>query len=228
MSHRNIVAACGGIGKIPPEPLCENDVYIAYLPLAHVLELTAEMTVLAYGGCLGYSSPQTLRDDGACDAEGKPAGDLGKLRPTLMAAVPMILDRLRAAVQDQVNKGSFITRVLFRTAYRIKKRRYLSGSPSPLLDKIIFQKVANKFGGRLRYILSGGAPLSGDTHEFINIVMCAPVMQGYGLTGESTQADHERTVHGSREILDGCTQFCVSLSLSLVRDSLWRHDHESE
>ena len=167
-----------GIGLIPPNPLNEKDVYIAYLPLAHVLELTAEMTILAYGGSLGYSSPQTLRDDGACDDKGEPAGDLGKLRPTLMAAVPMILDRLRAAVQDQVAKSGIISRTLFNAAYAIKKRRYLSGSPSPILDKIVFQKVANKFGGRLRYLLSGGAPLSGETHQFINIVMCAPGQWG--------------------------------------------------
>ena len=140
------------------------------------------MTVLAYGGCLGYSSPLTLRDDGACDAEGKPAGDLGQLRPTLMAAVPLILDRLRAAVTEQVEKSGLIARTVFKAAFAIKKRRYKSGKSSPILDALVFKKVAAKFGGRLRYMLSGGAPLSGETHEFINICFCAPVMQGYGLT----------------------------------------------
>ena len=164
-SHRNVVAACGGIGKIPSRPICETDVYIAYLPLAHVLELTAELTVLAYGGALGYSSPLTLRDDGCCDSNGKPAGDLSMLKPTLMAAVPLILDRLRAAVQEQVSKSNFITRSMFNLAFRIKKRRYLANEESPILDRLVFKKVAAKFGGRIRYLLSGGAPLSGETHE---------------------------------------------------------------
>ena len=60
--------------------------------------------MLAHGASVGYSSPLTLRDDGACDAQGKPAGDLSKLRPTLMAAVPLILDRMRAGIQEQVIK----------------------------------------------------------------------------------------------------------------------------
>jgi long-chain acyl-CoA synthetase len=180
MSHANIVAAVSGIGAFVPEPLCETDVYIAYLPLAHVLELCAEMCVLAHGGALGFSSPLTLRDDGVCDDQGKPAGDLGKLRPTIMAAVPLILDRLRAGVQEQVNKGGPITQLLFKTAYALKKRAYLRGHKTPLIDKLVFRKVSARFGGRLRYLLSGGAPLSPETHEFINLTVGAPVMQGYG------------------------------------------------
>jgi long-chain acyl-CoA synthetase len=182
MSHANVCASMAGIARCLPEPLCETDVYIAYLPLAHVLELTAEMTVLAYGGCVGYSSPLTLRDDGVCDETGKPAGDLSKLKPTVMAAVPLILDRLRAGVQEQVAKGPLIPRLMFKAAYYIKRRAYLRGAHTPLLDKLVFSKVAQRFGGRVRYLLSGGAPLSGDTHEFINICVCAPVLQGYGLT----------------------------------------------
>jgi len=182
MSHANIVAACAGIGAIVPDPLCEKDVYISFLPLAHVLELTAEMCVLAHGGSLGYSSPLTLRDDGVCDENGKPAGDLGKLRPTIMAAVPLILDRLRAGVQEQVAKGPAIARFVFNTALAIKKRAYRRGHHVPFLDQLVFSKVASRFGGRLRYLLSGGAPLSPETHEFINLTVCAPVMQGYGLT----------------------------------------------
>lgn len=169
MSHANVVAAISGIGKVVPDQIDANDVYIGYLPLAHVLELTAEMTVLSFGGSIGYSSPLTLRDDGVCDAEGKPAGDLGKLRPTLMAAVPLILDRLRAGVQDQVHKGPLLKRLLFKAAYYIKKRRYLAGKPSPILDKIVFSKVAARFGGRVRYLLSGECAC----HRFSDLFLLA-------------------------------------------------------
>lgn len=208
MSHANVVAAIGGIGSIVPERINERDLYIAFLPLAHVLELTAEMTVLSYGGALGFSSPLTLRDDGVCDAEGRPAGDLSKLRPTLMAAVPMILERLRVGVQEQVQKGPLLKRAMFHAAYALKRRFYLRGEKTPLLDKLVFSKVAERFGGRVRYLLSGGAPLSGDTHEFTNICVCAPVLQGYGLTetccsGAITHPDDRTTGNVGPPVVTG-------------------------
>ena len=82
-----------------------------------------------------------------------------------------------------------MNRLLFQLAYKLKKRLYLRGYQTPLLDKVVFSKVAAKFGGRVRYLLSGGAPLSPETHEFINICVCAPVLQGYGLTEVSRQTD---------------------------------------
>lgn len=212
MSHANVVAAIGGIGSIVPERINERDLYIAFLPLAHVLELTAEMTVLSYGGALGFSSPLTLRDDGVCDAEGRPAGDLGQLRPTLMAAVPMILERLRVGVQEQVSKGPLLKRLMFHAAYALKRRFYLRGEKTPLLDRLVFSKVAERFGGRVRYLLSGGAPLSGDTHEFTNICVCAPVLQGYGLTetmcgGAITHPDDRTTGNVGPPV--GCCQILL-------------------
>jgi long-chain acyl-CoA synthetase len=104
------------------------------------------MCVLAHGGSLGYSNPLTLRDDGVCDEQGKPAGDLQKLRPTIMTAVPLILDRLRAGVQAQVASGPLINRLLFNAAYALKRRAYLRGASLPLVDKLVFSKVASRFG----------------------------------------------------------------------------------
>jgi long-chain acyl-CoA synthetase len=184
MSHRNIVAACTGIAAaVQPSTLTQEDVYIAYLPLAHVLELVAENALLTNGAAIGYSSPFTLRDDSVNDAEsGRPAGDLSTLRPTVMAAVPLILDRLRGGITEQVNKSGPIKKNLFKLCYYLKERAWLQGKKSPLLDKIIFSKIAAKFGGRLRAILSGGAPLGAETQRFMNIAVCCPILQGYGLT----------------------------------------------
>lgn len=68
----------------------ENDRYIGYLPLAHILELDAELTVLAHGCRVGYSSPLTLHDRGSKVKRGT-RGDCYALRPTVLAAVPVRL-----------------------------------------------------------------------------------------------------------------------------------------
>ena len=182
MTHQNVLSAAFSVNYVPPKALDHDDVYIAYLPLAHVLELAAETLFLGVGASIGYSSPLTLNGTGVKDAEGKPAGDLEKLRPTIMAAVPLILDRLKAAVTDTVNKSGLVQRAVFHLAFYLKQRNYLRKQASPILDRIVFRKIAAKMGGRVRYLLSGGAPLSQDTQRFINVVFCTPVLQGYGLT----------------------------------------------
>ena len=182
MSHQNLLSAAYSVNHVPPTPLRQDDVYIAYLPLAHVLELAAETLFLGIGASIGYSSPLTLNGTGVKDTEGKPAGDLEKLRPTIMAAVPLILDRLKSTVTDTVRKSNPIARAIFHAAFYLKQRNYLRKQSSPLLDRVVFSKIAAKMGGRVRYLLSGGAPLSQDTQRFINVVFCTPVLQGYGLT----------------------------------------------
>ena len=182
MTHKNLLAAGWAVTYVPPEPLSHNDTYIAFLPLAHVLELAAETVHLGIGARIGYGSPLTLNDNGAKNAEGKPAGDLSVLRPTIMAAVPLILDRLKAAVTEQVNKSNIVARTVFNIAFYLKQRNWMRKQSSPILDRLVFSKIAAKMGGRVRYLLSGGAPLSKDTQAFINVVFCVPVLQGYGLT----------------------------------------------
>lgn len=78
--------------------------------------------------------------------------------------------------RHQVNKSA-IGSLIFKLAYAIKRRRYLAGYGSWLLDKIIFGKVHSVLGGKLRLMMSGGAPLSGETQEFMNIVFCVPIGQ---------------------------------------------------
>lgn len=74
--HSNLVAAVAGMSKCVPG-LCSDDVYIGYLPLAHVLELVAETCLLAHGACIGYSSPGTLSDSSAMIKAGTRVRALG-------------------------------------------------------------------------------------------------------------------------------------------------------
>ncbi|XP_021766364.1 long chain acyl-CoA synthetase 8-like isoform X2 [Chenopodium quinoa] len=186
MTHGNIVATAAAVITVVPG-LGRDDVYLAYLPLAHVLELEAETVMLASGAAIGYGTTLTLTDTSNKIKKGT-KGDVSVLQPTLMAAVPAIIDRVRDGVLKKVEeKGGFV-KTLFNIAY---KRRLTAveggwfgarGLEKLLWDVIVFRKIQSVLGGRIRFMLCGGAPLSGESQRFINICMGAPIGQGYGLT----------------------------------------------
>ncbi|GJN07241.1 hypothetical protein PR202_ga25059 [Eleusine coracana subsp. coracana] len=182
MSHRNVLATVSAVMTIVPA-LGRKDVYLAYLPLAHILELAAEAVITAVGASIGYGSPLTLTDTSNKIKKGT-KGDASALKPTLMTAVPAILDRVR----DGVDAKGGVAKKLFDIAYS-RRLAAVNGSwlgawglEKVLWDMLVFRKVRAILGGRIRFILSGGAPLSGDSQRFINICLGAPISQGYGLT----------------------------------------------
>lgn len=180
ISHSNIVAGVTGMAERIPN-LCEEDTYIGYLPLAHVLELSAELVSISHGCRIGYSSPQTLADQSTKIKKGS-QGDTSVLQPTLMAAVPEIMDRIYKNVMSKVEEMNSVQRTLFILAYNYKLEQLAKGYSTPLCDKLVFRKVRSLLGGRTRVLLSGGAPLSATTQRFMNVCLCCPVGQGYGLT----------------------------------------------
>uniref|UniRef100_A0A8C1YGD8 long-chain-fatty-acid--CoA ligase n=1 Tax=Cyprinus carpio TaxID=7962 RepID=A0A8C1YGD8_CYPCA len=157
ISHSNIIAGITGMAERIPN-LNENDTYIGYLPLAHVLELSAELVSDLHHN---YTSV---------------------LRPTLMAAVPEIMDRIYKNVMTKVEEMSSVQKTLFVLAYNYKMEQLSKGYSTPLCDRLVFRKVRSLLGGNTRMLLSGGAPLSAATQRFMNICFCCPVGQGYGLT----------------------------------------------
>lgn len=188
MTHANVLATVSAVMTIVPGlGVGAQDVYLAYLPLAHILELAAENIIAAIGSCIGYGSPLTLTDTSNKIKRGT-KGDATVLRPSLMAAVPAILDRVRDGVRKKIDATGGLTKKLFDLAYA-RRLSALNGSwfggwgiEKLLWDILVFRKVRAVLGGRIRFILSGGAPLSGDTQRFINICLGAPIGQGYGLT----------------------------------------------
>ncbi|XP_062988289.1 fatty acid CoA ligase Acsl3 [Elgaria multicarinata webbii] len=183
ISHCNLISGITGMAERIPN-LGEKDVYIGYLPLAHVLELSAELVCLAHGCRIGYSSPQTLSDQSSKIKKGS-KGDVSALKPTLMAAVPEIMDRIYKNVMSRVNEMSSFQRNLFILAYNYKMDQLSKGCSTPLCDSFVFRKVRMLLGGKIRVLLCGGAPLSAATQRFMNICFCCPVGQGYGLTESS-------------------------------------------
>ncbi|PPD70776.1 hypothetical protein GOBAR_DD32341 [Gossypium barbadense] len=191
LTHGNILATVAAVKTIIPG-IGSKDVYLAYLPLAHILELAAEHLIVAVGGILGYGSPLTLTDTSSKIKPGT-KGDASVLAPTLMAAVPAILDRVRDGVRKKVDAKGGLSKKLFDLAYS-RRLSAINGSwfgawglEKYLWDLLVFKKVRAILGGRLRFLLSGGAPLSPDTQRFINICFgnsffSTPIGQGYGLT----------------------------------------------
>ncbi|CAJ1964764.1 unnamed protein product [Sphenostylis stenocarpa] len=100
ITHGNIVATTAAVMTVIPN-LGSKDVYMAYLPLAHVFEMAAECVMLSVGCAIGYSSILTLTDSSSKIKKGT-RGDANVLKPTLLAAVPAIIDRIRDGV---VKKG---------------------------------------------------------------------------------------------------------------------------
>ncbi|OBS76861.1 hypothetical protein A6R68_16685 [Neotoma lepida] len=111
ISHSNIIAAITGMARRIPS-LGEEDVYIGYLPLAHVLELSAELVCLSHGCRIGYSSPQTLADQ-------------------------EIMDRIYKNVMNKVNEMSSFQRNLFILAYNYKMEQISKGHSTPLCDRLL-------------------------------------------------------------------------------------------
>lgn len=186
MTHGNIVATAAAVMTVIPK-LGTEDVYLAYLPLAHIFELAAESVMMTAGVAIGYGSALTFTDTSSKIKKGT-KGDATVLRPTLMAAVPAILDRVRDGVLKKVEEKGGLVKKLFNVAFK-RRMKAIEGSwlgawglEGIFWDVLVFTKIRSVLGGHIRFMLCGGAPLSGDTQRFINICMGAPIGQGYGLT----------------------------------------------
>ncbi|KAL7752811.1 long-chain fatty acid-CoA ligase [Sorochytrium milnesiophthora] len=180
LTHGNVVGAMAG-ADISIGPLLSQDVtYLAYLPLAHVLEFLVETYAMYLGASVGFGNPKTLTDASVRNC----LGDIKTLRPTVMAGVPAVWDGIRKGVAGQISKMSGVASLAFNAAYGIKRMSVFGSLPSffgSVADRLVLRKVQEQTGGRLRLTVSGGAPISEETQTFMSTVIC-PMIQGYGLT----------------------------------------------
>eukprot|EP00803_Ostreobium_quekettii_P004187 evm.model.scf_1852.2 EVM.evm.TU.scf_1852.2 scf_1852:22782-32698(+) len=154
----------------------KDEVYLSFLPLAHIYGRLLEECVLAMGGRIGYWQGDIR----------KLPEDIAALKPTILAGVPRVWERMHAKVMSQIKAKRIISRLIFHLAFYWKRRAMRNGTPqakaSPLLDAFIFRKIQSKLGGRLKYATNGAAPLSPQMEEFFRVCLCCSVSQGYGLT----------------------------------------------
>lgn len=150
---------------------------MAYLPLAHVLEFLVENICLFWGATLGYGSPRTLTDASVRNCK----GDIKEFKPTIMTGVPAVWESIRKGVLSNVAKMSPATQAIFNRAFSTKSWLMDRNLPSGFLDTMVFNQIKEQVGGRLRFGLSGGAPISPETQKFLSVTL-APILNGFGMT----------------------------------------------
>jgi len=182
LMHSNFISNV--ITCAPILPFSDKDTAMSLLPLSHVYERMVEFVYLYKGCTIGYGEgfdaiPQNLLE----------------IRPHIMALAPRILEKFYAGVMDNVLASSGLKRKIFYWALKVGRKysqRKLNNQPISgmlnfkrnLASKLVYSKIIAKTGGRVRFFVSGSAPLSKDIAEFF-YAMGLVVLEGYGLTETS-------------------------------------------
>ncbi|KII90246.1 hypothetical protein PLICRDRAFT_40448 [Plicaturopsis crispa FD-325 SS-3] len=177
LTHGNLIASVGAVYYLLGHHFLPGDTFLAYLPLAHVLEYIVELCLYFSGMTLGYGRVKTLTD-ASVRGEGC-KGDIRAFGPSIMVGVPAVWETIRKGILSKVNAGGTIKKGVFSGALVVKK----AGVPglSQFVDSAVFATVRQATGGRLRIALSGGAALSRETQEFLTTALVT-MLQGYGMT----------------------------------------------
>lgn len=181
LTHGNVVhSALAATQAIPISPA---DVILSVLPLSHMFERGANVL-----GCLAAGATLVFADR----AMERWAADLVEVRPTVMCCVPLFFEQLERGIRRQVASRPAPARWLFAWSTRIGRRCEAlrdAGRTLPvglrvlrsIAKRAVWSRVQGRLGGRLRYFVSGGAPLRAETGRFLES-FGVPVLEGYGLT----------------------------------------------
>lgn len=182
LTHGNLMSNVREV--VPIVGIQETDVALSFLPLSHVLERISNFGVVAAGGHVYFAqSVETVADD------------LLEVRPTMLTSVPRLFEKIKARVLDRMAKESVIKRSIFQWACEVGEaycEAQLNQAPRPfdlalkqqIADSLVFSKIRERTGGRLRLCVSGGAPLPADVGLFFGMVGIE-IIEGYGLTETS-------------------------------------------
>ena len=192
----NVAFAVAGLDTVIGRHFNKEDRYLAYLPLAHVLEMAFEHACLFWGVCIGYGTPKTLFDSSTHDCK----GDLRALRPTFVLGVPAIWESVRKAIVDSVHASSHSKKDRFRRALETRTKQKGCGVAfPPQSDVEEFNDARDMLGGRLRFMLTGGGPTAAATQKFISVVI-APLVNGFGLTETMAYVHPMRHILGTQSL----------------------------
>jgi long-chain acyl-CoA synthetase len=179
LSHGNIQANVKGAYAVLEELGLGDDVFLSFLPLSHAYEHMAGLFLpIAIGAEVYYAEGiETL------------SANLLEARPTIMACVPRLYEVMRQRILKGISRQTGLKPKLFEKAVTIGSKAYEApGSLSfverlfnPILDRLVREKVRARFGGRMKALVSGGAPLNYDVGLFFT-ALGLPVFQGYGQT----------------------------------------------
>lgn len=187
--------ACAGLSKLGG--MQPGEVFLSFLPLSHVLERTAGYhAALLSGAHVAFA-----------ESVEKVVENIAEVRPTMMVSVPRLFEKIYSRIHENIHLMPAPKKRLFHWAVEVGReyvyRRYVLRQPTGFLgvryrlaDRLIFRKIRQRFGGRLRYFISGGAPLDKTINEFMWIIGI-PTFEGYGLT-ETSPAVTLNAINGVR------------------------------
>jgi len=182
LSHGSIMANLEGAWSLLEEVGIGDDVFLSFLPLSHAYEHTVgQFLPIAIGAEIWYS-----------DGVERLSQDLIEARPTILTCVPRLLEVLRQRILTGVERRGGFRAKLFRLALEMGLRRLDGGGRldpmramlDGLLDHLVRAQVRARFGGRLKAVVSGGAPLNPEVGRFF-LALGVPLLQGYGQTEAS-------------------------------------------
>lgn len=171
LTNANLTASVGAVVTLLGQHFKHEDTFLAYLPLAHILEYVVELTLYFTGMTTGFGRVKTLTDQSVRKCK----GDIVAFKPSIMIGVPAVWELIRKGIVGKVNAGGAVKKSVFNGAYAVKK----AGVPglSQLADSAVLSNVKAATGGRLRLALSGGAALSRETQEFLSVALVT-MLQG--------------------------------------------------
>lgn len=182
LSHANLVSNINGCHEI--FPLDPDDRTLSFLPWAHSLGQTVDLHVMMSMG-VSVALAESVE---------KLIDNFAEVKPTVLVSVPRIFNRIYDGLQKRMDEAGGLKRKLFYAAIENEgarrklalshKSSFWLNTKAKLLDKLVFSKVRARFGGRLKYAISGGAALSTKVAEFIDRIGIL-VLEGYGLTETS-------------------------------------------
>jgi long-chain acyl-CoA synthetase len=179
LSHENVVSNV--IASDAVISVTDDDEALSFLPLSHAFERMVCCLYLYKGVTISFAeSLDTI------------ARDLQGVRPTTLTGVPRVYEKLHARIHDAVAQAPAVRRALFHWALGVggaASRAARAGRPVPLVtrlqlgvaSRLVLSKVRERLGGRVRFLVSGSAPLSVPVAEFL-FAIGVPVVEGYGLT----------------------------------------------
>jgi long-chain acyl-CoA synthetase len=182
LTHGSILCNIKGAFKLVQEVGLGGDVFLSFLPLSHAYEHTAgQFLPISIGAEIYY-------------AEGieKLVDNMAEAKPTIMTAVPRLYEAMHARILRGLVKASPFRKRLFDLAYRLGRKNYEHPGSLSLIEKIqnvavevlVRRKVRQRFGGRLKAFVSGGAALNYEIGVFF-LALGVPLLQGYGQTEAS-------------------------------------------
>ncbi|RKP08894.1 hypothetical protein THASP1DRAFT_14984 [Thamnocephalis sphaerospora] len=177
LTHFNMLSEVEGAHELGRHnklfTVTKDEVYISYLPLAHVMERTLQALFTSRGASIGFYQGDTL----------KLLDDVAELKPTLFVSVPRLFNRIYDKVLGGVKAKGGVAAYLFNKAYK-QKLQNLERNVNYhwLWDRLVFGAVRSKLGGRVKHMLTGSAPIAPDVVDFLRVCFSADVYEGYGQT----------------------------------------------